>query len=179
MRAVTRALALAALAAAAGCGGAAAEQVDDDRPRRAEVAADPGAAEQPRRSGARADAPSQGPLVIPRPLLDRTLAAGPGALLAQVPLQPERGEDKKFAGFRIVSLFGDTPQVLRYGVLPGDLLVSCQGQRIVTPGDLLTVFQRLRGSDVVEVQVRRAGELKVLRWPVVPALAAPATATDR
>jgi hypothetical protein len=36
---------------------------------------------------------------------------------------------------------------------------------------LLTVFQRLRGSDVVEVQVKRAGELKVLRWPVVPALA--------
>lgn len=125
---------------------------------------DPG---EPKGSGARAEPQVAGPLVIPRPVLDRLVAAGPGALLAQLVLEPERGADKKFLGFRIVSLFGDTPEVLRYGVRPGDLLLSSQGQRIVTPGDLLTVFQRLRGARSVEVQVRRARETLVLQWPVV------------
>lgn len=171
-----RAALLAALGLVWACGAAPPQEDRDlrsdprERPRGDEAPAQP----EPRGSGARDEQQVQGPLVIPRPLLDRTLAAGPGAFLAQVPLQPERGEDKKFQGFRIVSLYGDSPRVLRYGVLPGDLLISCQGQRIVTPGDLLTVFQRLRGVDLVEVQVKRAGELKVLRWPVVPALAAPA-----
>lgn len=125
--------------------------------------------QEPRGSGARAEPALPGPLTIPRPALDRVVAAGPGALLAQVVLQPERGSDNKFIGFRIVSLFGDTPEVLRYGVRPGDLLLSSQGQRIVTPGDLLTVFQRLRGARSVEVQVRRAGATVVLQWPVVEA----------
>lgn len=166
---------LCALALVGACGAAPVDQ-EADRVRQADDGAtdelaQPQPAPAARGSGAREQEPTNGPLVIPRAVLDRTIAAGPGAFLAQVPLQPERGADKKFQGFRIVSLYGDSPRVLRYGVLPGDLLVSCQGQRIVTPGDLLTVFQRLRGSDVVEVQVKRAGELKVLRWPVVPALA--------
>lgn len=156
-----------------GCGAAPVDP-ETDRPQRVDDRATEELAQPPpaaRGSGARDQEQAYGPLVIPRAVLDRTIAAGPGAFLAQVPLQPERGTDKKFQGFRIVSLYGDSPRVLRYGVLPGDLLISCQGQRIVTPGDLLTVFQRLRRIDVVEVQVKRAGELKVLRWPVVPALA--------
>lgn len=171
-------LSAGALVCLLGCGAAQAES--DDGPRQESIAPQKQRAQrtgsgarsddgEPKGSGARAEPTVAGPLVIPRPVLDRVIAAGPGALLAQVVLQPERGADKKFMGFRIVSLFGDTPEVLRYGVRPGDLLLSSQGQRIVTPGDMLTVFQRLRGAQSVEVQVRRAGETLILQWPVVDA----------
>jgi type II secretory pathway component PulC len=99
--------------------------------------------------------------------LDRALAAGPGWLLGQVPLEPVRGKDRQFLGFRVVSVFADDPRALAYGVLPGDLLVRIQGQRIVTPGDLMTVFQRLRGAAEIIVELQRGREPLTLRWPVV------------
>ncbi|MBM4342293.1 MAG: hypothetical protein FJ100_02825 [Deltaproteobacteria bacterium] len=119
-----------------------------------------------RRVDPRAD-PWAGALVIPRPRLDRVLAAGPGWLLGQVPLEPLRDGNKKFLGYRIVSLFGDDPQVLRYGVLPGDRLVSVQGHKIVVPTDLLQVFQKLKTDRVLQVKVVRAGQERSFAWPVL------------
>lgn len=165
-----------ALGGGLGCGAVQAEPDDGARTepagRLGPSAEERGARSDPgdrKGSGARSEPLTAAPLVIARPALDRLIAAGPGALLGQVVLEPQRGADRKFQGFRIVSLFGDTPEVLRYGVRPGDILVSSQGQRVVTPGDLLTVFQKLRGARTVEVQVRRAGETLVLQWPVVEA----------
>lgn len=117
-------------------------------------------------------------LVVPRSALDRVLAAGPGRLLQQVPIEPVFAPGHKFTGFRILALFGDDPKVLRFGVLPGDVLHAVNGQRIVTPGDLMAAFDRLRGADVLEVSVQRAGTARTFRFPVVPpaqpALHAPA-----
>lgn len=104
---------------------------------------------------------------LSRAALDRAIAAGPGWLLGQVPLEPVRNAQRQFVGFRIVSVFGDDPRALAYGVLPGDLLQRVQGQKILTPGDLMTVFQRLRGTAEVVVEVQRDRQLLTLRWPVV------------
>ncbi len=111
--------------------------------------------------------PWAGALVIARPRLDKVLAAGPGWLLGQVPIEPVREGGKKFVGYRIVSLFGDDPQVLRYGVLPGDRLVSVQGQKILVPTDLLQVFQKLRSDRTLQVKVVRAGQEKTFSWPIL------------
>lgn len=118
-------------------------------------------------SGARPDVADSGPPVFTRAAIDKVLASGPGWLLGRVPLEPVRNRDRKFAGFRIVSVFDDTPTALRYGVRPGDVLLRAQGQNIVTPGDLLTVFQRLKTAQEVTVDVLREGEPRAFRWPIV------------
>ena len=125
-------------------------------------------------SGARRTAPPQaeGPLVLPRPVLDRVLKAGPGYFLSQVPLDPVLGPGKRFGGFRIVEIFGNDPRVLRFGVLPGDLLVAINSLPIVTPGDLLNVFGRLKTADQLSVDVLRAGVPRAFHVPIEPALAA-------
>ncbi len=130
---------------------------------------------RPKASGARPATRGDldAPLVIQRPALERVLAAGPGRLLQQVPIEPVFAPGHKFAGFRILALFGDDPKVLRYGVLPGDVLHAVNGQRIVTPSDLMTAFERLRGADVLEVSVQRAGIARTFRFPVVPPIRAP------
>ncbi len=136
-----------------------------------------GQSERPKASGARkvsgakrVDAkadPWAGALVIPRPRLDKVLSNGPGWLLGQVPIEPVRDTNKKFIGYRIVSLFGDDPQVLRFGVLPGDRLVSIQGQKILVPTDLLQVFGKLRTDRMMQVKVVRAGQERLFSWPIL------------
>lgn len=107
---------------------------------------------------------------IDRTLLERVLAAGPGWLLSEVPLQPTFLAKHKFNGFRIMALFHNNPKVLHYGVQPGDVVRSVNGQKIVTPGDLLLVFERLKTADTLEIDVQRDGAELQFRFPVVPAL---------
>lgn len=123
----------------------------------------------PRSSGARptTNAIDAGPLVVRRPALDRVLAAGPGRLLQQVPLEPVFASGHKFAGFRILSLFGDDPRVLRYGVLPGDVLLAVNGRRIVTPGDLMSTFEGMKTAKDLEVVVQRAGTQRTFRFAII------------
>jgi type II secretory pathway component PulC len=107
--------------------------------------------------------------VIPRATLDKVLGAGPGWMLSKVPLEPVRGTDRKFVGFRIVSVFDGSPTAERFGVRPGDMLLQVQRQRIVTPGDLLTAYQRAKGASEIAVEVQRDGKPVSLRWPVLDA----------
>lgn len=135
---------------------------------------------RPRSSGAMrvtAEPESSADGTLDRVLLDRVLAAGPGWLLSQVRLDPVFAGKHKFVGFRIGALFGNDPKVLRYGVLPGDLLRAINGQSIVTPGDLLLVFNRLKSDNFLDVDVRRGERDLHVRIPIVPelvAIAAPA-----
>jgi hypothetical protein len=108
----------------------------------------------------------QGPLYLPRPLLDAVLAAGPGAFLGQVPLEPVRDKAGKFAGFAVVSVYGGHPEAARFGVRPGDMLVRVAGQKLVTPGDLSSIFARLKSATELVVEVRRRGELLTLSCPI-------------
>ena len=107
---------------------------------------------------------------IDRVLLERVLAAGPGWLLSEVELRPTFLAKHKFNGFKVVSLFRNDPKVLRYGVLPGDIVRAINGQKLVTPGDLLLVFARLKLADTLEIDVQRDGVDRRLRFPIVPAL---------
>ncbi len=113
------------------------------------------------------------PLVIPRKALDRVLARGPGDLLQHVPIEPAFDGKHKFVGFRLVEIYGNDPKILRFGVLPGDLLLAVNGQRIVTPGDLMAAFAVVKTADTLDIDVRRDGHLRSLHFPIVPAVAAP------
>ena len=135
---------------------------------------------EPQGSGATDYVPAKSKVpngAIDRQLLDRVLAAGPGWLLSQVPLQPTFAAKHKFAGFKLVSVFRNDPKVLRYGVLPGDIVRAVNDQKLVTPGDLLLVFERLKTADVLEISIQRDGADRQFRWPILPALAVATTAT--
>lgn len=114
---------------------------------------------------------------IDRVLLERVLAAGPGWLLSQVPLQPTFAAKHKFAGFQLVSVFRNDPKVLRYGIQPGDIVRAINGQKLVTPGDLLLVFDRLKTADSLDIDVTRGGSELKFRFPIVPALGLPSATT--
>lgn len=165
----------AALLANACAGPSASTAEDRERPLLPDEVPPPAASTAKTGSGARpvsAGSPD-GALVIPRPLLQRVLDAGPGWLLGQVPLEPLFDDKRRFAGFRIVSVFGDRPDVLRYGVLPGDALLAIGKRRIVTPGDLSAAFEDLRSAQELAVTVRRAGQVREVRLPIVEADPAP------
>lgn len=106
--------------------------------------------------------------MVPRAALDRVLAAGPGRFLADVPLEPVLGPGRRFEGFRIVELFQGDARVQRFGIRPGDVVHAVNGQRIVTPGDLMKVFDRLRGADALEVTLQRDGTVRTVRLPIEP-----------
>lgn len=129
----------------------------------------------PHASGATAYEPPPPPVNPPgtleRPLVERVLAAGPGWLLQQVHLDPTFTGKHKFSGFRISSLFDNSPKVLRFGIQPGDVLRAINGQKIVTPGDLLLVFERLKTANMLEVDVTRGAEDLHFRFPILPELA--------
>ncbi len=166
---MARALVLLMLLTA--CGGANAERIaaDDAEPVATENAAD----EAPRGSGATEYVPAKARIpdgAIDRVLLDRALAAGPGWLLSEVPLQPTFLAKHKFGGFKLLSVFRNDPKVLRYGIRPGDIVRAVNGQKIVTPGDLLLVFERLKTADVLEIDVQRDGADRQFRFPILPAL---------
>lgn len=113
--------------------------------------------------------PAVGPPTIERRDLERVLDAGPGALLQHVPLLPvmSEGERRRFVGYRIGAVFDNSPTVLRYGVRPGDLLHSVNGQTIATPDQMMRVFAGLRTATEVQVSVVREGQRLDLRWPVI------------
>lgn len=163
----------AALVAALACG-CSGGQVEPDEP---DPAANPNASgarpasAAKKASGARRvdtrEATQDGPPVLQRAAVDKVIAAGPGWLLGQVPIEPVRDKAKKFLGYRIVSVFGDSPAALRYGVLPGDRVLSVQGQALLVPTDLLQVFQKLKTAEQLQVKVVRNGEEKQFSWPIV------------
>lgn len=119
-----------------------------------------------------------GPLVVQRGDLDRVLNAGPGVLLQHVPLEPVFGSNRRFRGFRIVSLWRDDPRVRRYGVRPGDVVLEINGQPIHTPDQLLAVFRLLRNAVELRLRLSRSGTKLNLRWPIVDQPVDPPVVTD-
>lgn len=154
--------------ALAACSGPERETDEPRDPSPGAEAPTPIASAPPKGSGARPmidDAPER--LEISRAKLDKVLAAGPGRLLQQVPLEPAFAAGRKFVGFRMRSLWQNEPRVLRFGVQPGDVLLSLNGVRIVTPGDLALAFDKLKTAQKLVVQVFRGDQVLTFDWPIV------------
>ena len=99
-----------------------------------------------------------GPPTIHRSIVDRIVRAGPGRLLQLVPLNPIFDSRRRFRGFRIVRVYDNSARVLRYGVRPGDELVSVNGVRILRPTHMLALFKLLPNASELQIVVRRAGK---------------------
>lgn len=113
---------------------------------------------------------------IERAVLTATLDAQPGELLQCFEVAAvEHGG--KFAGWRLVRFIqrcGDRFAGLDLAV--GDVLVSVNGRVIVKPTDLADLWAELYKTDVIVAELRRGTSPLVLRFDVVPPVAATSAA---
>jgi hypothetical protein len=107
-----------------------------------------------------------GPATIARYIVDGIVRAGPGRLLQLVPLDPLFDARRRFRGFRIARVYDNSPRVLRYGVHPGDELVSINGLKILRPTHMLALFKLLPHAAELHIVVRRAGTVVHVRVPI-------------
>lgn len=136
------------------------------------------------RSGARAAAPAT-PAVTKKPApavprqrtgeiqraeLDRVLEAGPGRLLARVQVKANvtRG---RFNGWEVVRI--PWPGV---DLVAGDVILTVNGRTLEHPLELKVLWDDLRKANAIAVEVDRKGEKFGLRFTIVPAVGAAATA---
>ena len=75
-------------------------------------------------------------------------------------------------GFQIVSVYENRPEALRYGVHPGDVVLSVNGQQLLTPAHLLQVFRLLRNATSLEIDLSRRGKKVEVRVPILDAVPA-------
>ena len=87
--------------------------------------------------------------------------------MQQVPLQPVFGQGRQFRGFAVVSVFGNRPKALRYGVYPGDMVLRVNGQALLTPAHLMQVFRLLRNATRLEIVVSRRGKKVEVKVPII------------
>lgn len=129
-----------------------------------------GAAPEPERPRAErrvdaAPAVVSSPGTIARAALDEMLAQGPGAFLAKVTVEAELVEGR-FVGYRVTELH-DESLFRDVDLRPGDTIIAVNGQQIERPEQAFEVWSALRVASELTVDVRREGELRQLRYPIV------------
>ena len=107
---------------------------------------------------------------IARDKLVATLDAGPGSFLRQFEVTARMSGDR-FVGWELVQLVGTQENPL-YDVdlVPGDVLLSINGQVIARPDQLQTVWDGLRTADTVTAQLWRGQTKLTLEFAVEPKL---------
>lgn len=135
----------------------------DDAPRTAEAPREE--ADAPQVAALAADRP---PKIIYRIELDRALARGPGWLLGQLDPEPVR-RDGRFVGWRIGTVFPDAPDLCPPGcdLLPDDVIVAVQGDRLQTPQALSALIERLDALRSLEVARVRDGREERVVYKIV------------
>lgn len=103
--------------------------------------------------------------VIHRAALDEVLDAGLGAFLGRVSTAPSL-DGNHFVGFRLVEL-RDTALFAGVDLLPGDVILSVNGQSIERPDDAFTAWTSLRVASEITLAVLRDGARRDLRFPIV------------
>lgn len=103
--------------------------------------------------------------IIHRAALDEVLDAGIGRFLGRMEVSPVM-DGETFVGFELTTL---RDEALFGGVdlLPGDRIVSVNGQSIERPDDAFTVWSGLRVASELALVVSRAGETRELRFAIV------------
>lgn len=103
---------------------------------------------------------------IGRSQLAAVLQAGPGRLLQQIQLAPQR-EGKRFVGFKIRTWFPGNPELQSNRIGVGDVVLAINGHRIEHPEDLMTVWGELSEAERVSVRLLRSGSEQDVVFPIV------------
>ena len=73
----------------------------------------------------------------------------------------------RFAGWRIRSFFPGDPRFAAIDLKPGDVILGVNGNTLERPDHFVEVWQALRHSTELTVELERAGERKTLHWKIV------------
>jgi hypothetical protein len=105
---------------------------------------------------------------VPRAGVDRTLSRGLGHFLANVEVEANLDERRRFVGWRIVALH-DEPDDLWKGIdlRVGDVVTSVNGFPIERPQQADRAFKSLRVSSEIRVSLLREGRAIELRFAIV------------
>lgn len=158
-----RRLALASLLALAAC--AQRGRPDDD----ARLIHEPPPAEPQIEAAKPDDAPPEPPRrrqgVIARRALLEVLDAAPGRFLQRVTSEPSlRGG--RFHGWQLVSFFSGDPRFVTVDLRPGDVVTRVNGSSLERPEQLMKVWEALRTSRELVVEVERGGQPHTLRYAI-------------
>ncbi len=97
--------------------------------------------------------------------LEQFLDGAPGAFLQRVEPEP-RFVGGKFAGWRIKSFFPGDPRFSTVDLQAGDVVTRVNGRLIERPEQLMDMWQALRTSRELVVDVERGGKAHTLRWTI-------------
>jgi hypothetical protein len=130
--------------------------------------------EQTERAAAHESAPAAPPIskerrpgVIDRTELVTVLDAAPGIFLQHVDSQP-RFRGGRFVGWKLVAFFPGDPRFAGVDLRAGDVVTRVNGNPIERPEQLMQVWQSLRTSNELVVDVEREGKPVTLRWTIAP-----------
>jgi len=107
------------------------------------------------------------PGVIPRAELDQVLSGSPGTFLQHVDSEP-RFQSGKFAGWRLVAFFPGDARFAGVDLRAGDVVKRVNGNTVERPEQLMQVWQELRTSNELVVDIERDGRRRTLRWTIAP-----------
>jgi type II secretory pathway component PulC len=104
---------------------------------------------------------------IARDRLVAVLDAGPPSFLRQLEVAPKMSGDR-FVGWELVQLVDRQSPLHDVDVVPGDVLLSINGQSISRPDQLQLVWDSLRTANQLTAQLWRGGAKLELAFAIEP-----------
>jgi hypothetical protein len=112
---------------------------------------------------------------ISRARLIAVLDAGLGTFLRQVEVAPRQAGDR-FVGWQLVQVLDHTGSLHDVDLVPGDVLLSVNGQPLARPEQAQAMWDSLRSANEVTAQLWRGPAKLELKFAVEPAVSAAAPA---
>jgi type II secretory pathway component PulC len=107
------------------------------------------------------------PGVIQRAELDQFLAESPGAFLQHVDSEPKFAGGH-FSGWKLTAFFPGDPRFAGVDLRAGDVVKRVNGNTVERPEQLMQVWQELKTSIELVVDLERDGRPRTLRWTIAP-----------
>ncbi len=104
---------------------------------------------------------------VSRDELDSVIVAGPQTFISGIEVEAAK-EGKRFLGFRFLSFFPESPLAKSKVLLPGDIILSVNGQRLERPEHYMQIWEHLKEREIIELKMIRGSETLTHCWRVVP-----------
>lgn len=103
--------------------------------------------------------------LIPRALLRHELGRGIGRFLREVRTEPAFAA-KGFAGWRVLELYKNRPEIKVQTLRPGDVVQRVNGQSLERPEHLKQVWDSLANADKLVLDIVRNGQPSKLHYKI-------------
>lgn len=91
---------------------------------------------------------------------------GPHALLGAAELVPGR-IDGRLLGLQLQTIHESGEFLMAAGLLPGDIIMSINGEGVISPDQFMRVWDSLPEAESLSIQLQRGEHAQTLQWPIV------------